>query len=149
MSTIGFIGLGHMGGPMAANLVKAGHKVVGFDLAPAALEQAVKDGASVADSAVDAVRGADVVITMLPSGKHVLGLYEELLPVATPARCSSTVPPSTSPTPARRTTRPKQPVTAASTHRSPVESSELPQARWHSWSAVPRLTSKPRHRCWT
>ena len=84
MSTIGFIGLGHMGGPMAANLVKAGHKVVGFDLAPAALEQAVKDGASVADSAVDAVRGADVVITMLPSGKHVLGLYEELLPVATP-----------------------------------------------------------------
>ena len=60
MSTIGFIGLGHMGGPMAANLVKAGHKVVGFDLAPAALEQAVKDGASVADSAVDAVRGADV-----------------------------------------------------------------------------------------
>ncbi|WP_407807187.1 NAD(P)-binding domain-containing protein, partial [Staphylococcus aureus] len=56
MSTIGFIGLGHMGGPMAANLVKAGHKVVGFDLAPAALEQAVKDGASVADSAVDAVR---------------------------------------------------------------------------------------------
>ena len=131
MSTIGFIGLGHMGGPMAANLVKAGHKVVGFDLAPAALEQAVKDGASVADSAVDAVRGADVVITMLPSGKHVLGLYEELLPVATPGTlfidCS----------------------TAASTLRSPVESSGLPQARWHSWSAVPRLTSKPRHRCWT
>ncbi len=149
MSTIGFIGLGHMGGPMAANLVKAGHKVVGFDLAPAALEQAVKDGASVADSAVDAVRGADVVITMLPSGKHVLGLYEELLPVATPGTLfidCSTIDVADA---ARRTTRPKQPVTAASTHRSPVESSELPQARWHSWSAVPRLTSKPRHRCWT
>jgi 3-hydroxyisobutyrate dehydrogenase len=69
---------------MAANLVKAGHTVVGFDLAPAALEQAVKDGVTVADSAVEAVREVDVVITMLPSGKHVLGLYAEILPAAKP-----------------------------------------------------------------
>lgn len=84
MSTIGFLGLGHMGGPMAANLVKAGHTVVGFDLAPAALEQATKDGVTVAESAVDAVREAEVVITMLPNGKLVLGLYEEILPAAKP-----------------------------------------------------------------
>ncbi|MCQ4122056.1 3-hydroxyisobutyrate dehydrogenase [Rhodococcus tibetensis] len=83
-TTVGFLGLGHMGGPMAANLVKAGYSVVGFDLAPAALEQAVKDGVTVADSAIDAVREAQVVITMLPSGKHVLGLYQEILPAAKP-----------------------------------------------------------------
>ncbi|MGC0363164.1 3-hydroxyisobutyrate dehydrogenase [Rhodococcus sp. 27YEA15] len=83
-TTVGFIGLGHMGGPMAANLVKAGHTVVGFDLAPAALEQAVQDGVSVAESAADAVRGADVVITMLPNGKAVLGLYADLLAIAAP-----------------------------------------------------------------
>ncbi|WP_068268900.1 3-hydroxyisobutyrate dehydrogenase [Aldersonia kunmingensis] len=74
-TTVGFVGLGHMGGPMAANLVKAGYRVVGFDLAPAALEQAVKDGASVADSSDAAVADADIVITMLPSGKHVIDLY--------------------------------------------------------------------------
>lgn len=79
---VAFLGLGHMGGPMAANLVASGLEVTGFDLASAALEQATKDGLTVAGSAVDAVRGADVVITMLPSGKHVLGLYDEILPVA-------------------------------------------------------------------
>ncbi len=83
-TTVGFLGLGHMGGPMAANLVRAGHTVVGFDPVPAALEQAVKDGVTVADSAVEAVREADVVITMLPSGKHVLDLYDEILPAAKP-----------------------------------------------------------------
>lgn len=74
--TVGFVGLGHMGGPMAANLVKAGYVVQGFDLVPAALEQARRDGLTIAGSAVDAVTDADVVITMLPSGRHVLDLYE-------------------------------------------------------------------------
>lgn len=74
--TVGFVGLGHMGGPMAANLVKAGYVVRGFDLAPAALEQARRDGLEVVESAVDAATDADVVITMLPSGRHVLDLYE-------------------------------------------------------------------------
>src|SRR4051794_39080683 len=74
MATIAFIGLGNMGGPMAANLVKAGEKVTGFDLVEASRNQAKADGAVVADSAAAAVKGADVVITMLPAGKHVLSV---------------------------------------------------------------------------
>ncbi|MBD0321961.1 MAG: 3-hydroxyisobutyrate dehydrogenase [Aldersonia sp.] len=75
-TTVGFIGLGHMGGPMAANLVKAGYRVVGFDLVPAALDQAANDGISVAENAHGAAAEADVVITMLPSGRHVIDLYK-------------------------------------------------------------------------
>ena len=84
MTTIGFIGLGHMGGPMAANLVKAGHQVVGFDLVPASCDQARADGITVAGSAQDSVRDADVVITMLPAGKHVLSVWSSILPVVKP-----------------------------------------------------------------
>ena len=75
MATIGFIGLGNMGGPMAANLVKAGHQVQVFDLSAAALERAVSAGAQAADSATSAVKGAQFVITMLPAGQHVEGLF--------------------------------------------------------------------------
>ncbi len=71
MAIIGFIGLGNMGGPMAATLVKAGHTVTGFDLNPAALEALQAAGGAVAPSASDAVKGAEVVITMLPAGEHV------------------------------------------------------------------------------
>lgn len=73
--TIAFIGLGHMGGPMAANLVKAGYPVRAFDLVPAALDAAREAGAQVAASAIDAVRDAQVVISMLPASRHVEGLY--------------------------------------------------------------------------
>jgi 3-hydroxyisobutyrate dehydrogenase len=73
---IAFIGLGHMGGPMAANLVRAGHDVAGFDLAPEALETARGSGIEVAESAAGAAAGADVVITMLPAGRHVLAAYQ-------------------------------------------------------------------------
>ena len=73
--TIAFIGLGHMGGPMAANLVKAGYPVRAFDLVPAALDAARAAGVQVATSAVDTVRGAQVVISMLPASRHVEGLY--------------------------------------------------------------------------
>ncbi|WP_290517107.1 3-hydroxyisobutyrate dehydrogenase [Alcanivorax sp.] len=72
---IGFFGVGHMGGPMAANLVKAGHEVVAFDLMPALLETVVQEGAKAASSAVDAVAGVDVVVSMLPSAGAVRGLY--------------------------------------------------------------------------
>ncbi|UPK39605.1 3-hydroxyisobutyrate dehydrogenase [Bradyrhizobium sp. 186] len=81
MATIAFIGLGNMGGPMAANLVKAGHKVVAFDLAEASRNQAKVDGAGIAESAAGAVKDADVVVTMLPAGKHVLAVWNEVVPV--------------------------------------------------------------------
>jgi 3-hydroxyisobutyrate dehydrogenase len=80
MATIAFIGLGNMGGPMAANLVKAGHKVVAFDLAEASRAQARSDGAAIADSAAAAVNGAEVVVTMLPAGKHVLSVWNDVVP---------------------------------------------------------------------
>jgi 3-hydroxyisobutyrate dehydrogenase len=80
MATIAFIGLGNMGGPMAANLVKAGHKVIAFDLAEASRNQAKHDGASIAESAAGSVKGADVVITMLPAGKHVLSVWTDVIP---------------------------------------------------------------------
>jgi 3-hydroxyisobutyrate dehydrogenase len=75
MATVGFIGLGNMGGPMAVNLVKAGHTVTGFDLNPAALDALAKAGGRVAKSSADAVAGASVVITMLPAGEHVREVY--------------------------------------------------------------------------
>src|ERR1700750_2560591 len=78
--TIAFIGLGNMGGPMAANLVKAGYKVVGFDLAGASREQARAVGADIADSAVASAKGADIVITMLPAGKHVIAVWNDIIP---------------------------------------------------------------------
>jgi len=79
MTRIAFIGLGNMGGPMAANLVKAGHKVIAFDLVEASRNQAKADGADIADSAANAAKGAEVVITMLPAGKHVLSVWHEVM----------------------------------------------------------------------
>jgi 3-hydroxyisobutyrate dehydrogenase len=73
--TVAFLGLGHMGGPMAINLVKAGYTVTGFDVVPAALETARAHGIATADTAAEAVAGAPVVLTMLPSGKHLLDAY--------------------------------------------------------------------------
>ncbi|MES2712268.1 MAG: 3-hydroxyisobutyrate dehydrogenase [Pseudomonadota bacterium] len=69
MARIGFVGLGNMGGPMARNLVKAGHELAVFDLAPAAM--AAVTGARQAASSADAADGAEVVLTMLPAGQHV------------------------------------------------------------------------------
>ncbi|QWG20384.1 3-hydroxyisobutyrate dehydrogenase [Bradyrhizobium sediminis] len=80
MATIAFIGLGNMGGPMAANLVKGGHKVTAFDLVEASRTQAKADGAVIAENSVAAVKGADVVVTMLPAGKHVLSVWNEVVP---------------------------------------------------------------------
>ncbi len=72
---IAFIGLGNMGAPMALNLHKAGHSVVGFDLTAAACKPLGDAGARIATSAIDAVRGAEVVISMLPASQHVDALY--------------------------------------------------------------------------
>jgi 3-hydroxyisobutyrate dehydrogenase len=82
MTAIAFIGLGNMGGPMAANLVKAGHSVNGFDLVEASREAAKTDGVAIAATAIDAVKDASVIVTMLPAGKHVLAVWNEVLPHA-------------------------------------------------------------------
>ena len=79
MTAIAFIGLGHMGGGMAANLAKAGHDVRAFDLSADALTAAQAHGCLAAATAADAVTDADVVVTMLPAGKHVAQVYDETL----------------------------------------------------------------------
>jgi 3-hydroxyisobutyrate dehydrogenase len=71
MATIGFIGLGNMGVPMAASLLRAGHHVTGFDVATAALDALRAAGGSAADSAAACARDAETVVTMLPAGTHV------------------------------------------------------------------------------
>jgi 3-hydroxyisobutyrate dehydrogenase len=75
MASIGFIGLGNMGLPMAQNLLKAGHAVRGFDVAKGQIEKLVTAGGSAAESAKAAASGAEVVITMLPAGEHVREVY--------------------------------------------------------------------------
>lgn len=84
--TVAWIGLGNMGGPMAANLVAAGHEVRGFDLSEHAIDLARASGVTIVGSAVEAVTGADVLFTMLPAGSHVRALLTdpELLSALTP-----------------------------------------------------------------
>jgi 3-hydroxyisobutyrate dehydrogenase len=77
MARVAFIGLGNMGGGMAANLVKAGHEVHAFDLAEEALAKAEKAGCKRAASAAEAVTSPEVVVSMLPAGKHVRQVYGE------------------------------------------------------------------------
>ena len=76
---IGFIGLGNMGAPMAANLAKAGHTVTGFDMADVTVE-----GVTMAASGADAAKGQDVVITMLPNGKILCAVADEIIPAMAP-----------------------------------------------------------------
>ena len=75
MTAIGFVGLGNMGGPMAANLIRAGHKLRVLDLSRPAVAKIVEAGAEAAASASDATKGVDAVITMLPAGQHVRDIY--------------------------------------------------------------------------
>ncbi len=79
MTTIAFLGLGNMGGPMAANLVNAGYTVHGFDPVPAAQQAAADKGVTVLDSAAKAAKGADAVITMLPNGALVKQCYGDVM----------------------------------------------------------------------
>jgi len=84
MTRIAFIGLGNMGGGMAANQAKAGHEVLAFDLSKAAVDKAAAAGATAAESTAAAVKDAEVVITMLPAGQHVRAVYaKDILPNAT------------------------------------------------------------------
>jgi 3-hydroxyisobutyrate dehydrogenase len=82
MPNIGFIGLGNMGGPMAANLVKSGDQVVGFDVVAAARDAGAQSGIAIAASAKACVEKADIVMTMLPAGEHVRSVWSEVLPAA-------------------------------------------------------------------
>ena len=80
MPAIGFIGLGNMGAPMAANLVKSGEHVLGFDVVPAARQAAAGDGVQIVANARSTVEDAEVVITMLPAGEHVLSVWNDIVP---------------------------------------------------------------------
>jgi 3-hydroxyisobutyrate dehydrogenase len=75
MANIGFIGVGNMGGPMARNLIKAGHKLKAFDVAKASLDAVTGAGAAAAASPAEAAKGVEAVITMLPAGAHVRDVY--------------------------------------------------------------------------
>src|SRR3984885_869849 len=82
MPNIGFIGLGNMGGPMAANLVKSGERILGFDVVAASREAAADNGVEIVANARSCVENADVVITMLPAGHHVLSVWKNILAAA-------------------------------------------------------------------
>lgn len=79
MSNITFFGLGNMGGPMAANLINAGYSVTVFDLVPESVDALVAKGAIAASTPGDAVKEADIIISMLPAGQHVYSLYSGLV----------------------------------------------------------------------
>ena len=135
-STVAFLGLGNMGGPMAANLVAAGHAVHGFDPVAALKASAEAKGAKVFDSGPAAVAEADVVITSLPSGAVVKDCYAEVLPVAKTGALfidTSTI----SVEDAREITGGlSNRAWHNSTHRSPAESRVRLRARWPSCSAA-------------
>jgi len=84
MATIGFVGLGNMGLPMALNLVKAGHELRGFEVVQAAIDAATQAGIKVYPAAPDSLAGVEILITMLPNGKLVLGVYDQMLKFAAP-----------------------------------------------------------------
>ncbi|MFB7716270.1 MULTISPECIES: NAD(P)-dependent oxidoreductase [unclassified Nocardia] len=99
MSTIGFVGLGIMGGPMAGHLVKAGHDVTGYDHSAAAVERLTAAGGKAGADAAETVRDKDIVITMLPQDEHVESVFAEVLEHAAPGTLYidfSTITPRTS-----------------------------------------------------
>src|SRR6202158_5598872 len=84
MPNIGLIGLGNMGAPMAANLVKSGDSVVGFDLVAAPHQESPQTGIEIAPNPKACAEKADVIVTMLPAGEHVRSAWSEILPSAKP-----------------------------------------------------------------
>ena len=98
---IGFIGLGNMGGPMAINLLKAGHELKVFDMVPEKVQEVVAEGATAVETAADAAKDVECLISMLPASQHVYGLYvdkEALFDVIKPGTLvidSSTIAPET------------------------------------------------------
>src|SRR5271170_2621274 len=82
MPNVGFIGLGNMGVPIAANLVKSGERVLGFDVVSESREASARDGVQIVANAKATVENADIVVTMLPAGEHVLAVWNEIVPAA-------------------------------------------------------------------
>src|SRR6266700_2004898 len=82
MTKIAFIGLGNMGGPMAANLVRGGFSVAGYDRSDAACQAAAELGVAIAVDAVEGAQDADMILTMLPVGADVLAVWSQLAPLA-------------------------------------------------------------------
>jgi 3-hydroxyisobutyrate dehydrogenase len=82
MPTIGFIGLGNMGAPMAANLVKSGERILGFDLVASSRQASAHDGVQIVADAWQSAEHADVIVTMLPAGEHVVSVWRDVLPAA-------------------------------------------------------------------
>ena len=140
---IAFIGLGNMGGPMAANLAAKGYAVTGFDIVPANLEKAAAHGVEAATSAEQAVQNADAVITMVPAGQHVLGsLSQHPWGGAAGTRCSSIARPSMWRVPARRMAWRRELTCRASMRRSRAARRALlrrPSPSW--WEATSALSS--------
>ena len=94
MARIGFVGVGNMGGPMALNLLKAGHSVKVFDLSADAVAACVEKGAEAAETAAEASKNVGIVVSMLPKGDHVRSVYlgdQGLLSAADPGTLSSIV----------------------------------------------------------
>lgn len=84
MTQIAFVGLGNMGGPMALNLTKAGHRLAGFDLSEISMQASRDAGLQTASSLAEAVGGAECIITMLPKGEHVISVWTELCRLVPP-----------------------------------------------------------------
>ncbi len=150
MTKIAFIGLGNMGGGMAANQAKAGHAVAAFDLSQAALDRAAAAGCTPAASVAEAVRDAEVVITMLPAGPHVHKVYAEQIIGAAPSSAllldCSTIDVET----ARKVAG----LAKAAGYASPTRRCRAGRRRpmrepWPSWSAATRATSPGSRRRWS
>ena len=152
MAAIGFVGLGNMGGPMAANLIKAGHKLRVFDLSQPAIAKLVEAGAEAAPSASDAAKGADAVITMLPAGAHVRDIYlgpQGLIASAPPRLPSHRLLDHRRGDGTRsRAPLPKRLASTCSTRRSRAESAARKERRSLSWRAEARApSSAPSRSC--
>ena len=102
MTKSAFIGLGNMGGPMAANLAKAGHDVTATDLSIGAVDRAVEAGCKRGETVAAAVEDADVVVSMLPAGAHVRSVYTEDYGVIANARRCLSIPRQLTSTPPAR-----------------------------------------------
>ena len=147
MSNIGFIGLGNMGAPMAANLVKSGERVLGFDVVEAPRRASAGDGVQIVATARGCVENADVVISMLPGGEQVLSVWKMSCRLRIKGRFSSIVRPLTWRAHGKRTHSRPRAASPRSMLRSRAGSAERRPPRSPSWLAARRKPSSAASRC--